>query len=396
MNPDPAVDAACMEDAIAEARLGEGGTRPNPPVGAVLATPDGRVIARGHHRRAGGPHAETDCLSRFAGPVPRDATLYVTLEPCSTPGRVGACTDAIVAAGVRRVVCACTDPNPKHAGRGFGILREAGVEVVENVRADAAGDLIAPFAKHVLTGLPYVTLKMAQSLDGAIADHAGVSRWISGPESRAKVAAMRRRADVVLVGAGTVLADDPSLLRKDPGKDEGLPGMRCVLDARGRIPPSARVFTDGHAAQTVVIVSELAPEDRIEAMHGTGATVVTAPLEFPASAQGSSPMFDLSAVMRELGGLGFMHVLCEGGAALASSLVNAGLVDSLSLFVAPIVLGRDSLRTFGACPFDLPTAPRFSFASGERLGDDLLLNFTPENDPPVSERPVRGSTKTTS
>lgn len=373
-----AVDIACMEAALAEARLGEGGTRPNPPVGAVVATPDGKIIARGHHRRAGGAHAETDCLSRLAAPAPHDATLYVTLEPCSTCGRVGACTDAIIAAGVRRVVCAATDPNPKHAGRGFGILREAGVEVVENVCKGEAESLLAPFSKHVLTGLPFVTLKMAQSLDGAIADHAGVARWISGPESRARVAVMRRRADAVLVGAGTVLADDPSLLRKDPEKDEGLPGMRCVLDARGRIPLSSRIFTDGHAAQTIVMTSELAPADRVEAMRATGAAVISVPLAFPAAAQGAAPALDLAAVVRELGSLGLMHVLCEGGAALASSLVNADLVDSLALFVAPIVLGANSLRTFGAFPFDLPTAPRFSPVSTERLGDDLLLTFRPK------------------
>ena len=368
-----------MREALAEARLGEGGTRPNPPVGAVLVR-DGRIIARGHHAHAGGPHAETACLAAAPADAARGATLYVTLEPCSTAGRVGPCTEAILAAGVSRVVAAATDRNPRHAGRGFAVLRGAGVEVAEGVLRDEAEAMLAPFFRHVETGLPFVTLKMAQSLDGAIADHAGASRWITGPEARAEVAAMRRRADVVFVGAGTVLADDPSLLRKG-GEGEGLPGMRCVLDARGRIPPTARIFSDGRAEQTIVATSELCPESRIREWRAAGADAIALPLAAP-DATRRGPALDLRALLRAFGEAGFLHALCEGGAALASALVAEGLVDELDLFVAPLALGGGSLRTFGAIPFDLASAPRFALLAADRFGADLRLRLVPSRDRP--------------
>lgn len=366
-------DEGFMREALAEARRGEGGTRPNPPVGAVLVR-EGRIVARGHHRRAGGPHAEVDCLARAPAGAARGGTLYVTLEPCSTSGRTGPCTEAIRAAGVARVVAAATDRNPRHAGRGFAALRAAGVEVAEGVCREEAERMLAPFFRHVETGLPWVTLKMAQSLDGGIADHAGVSKWITGPEARAEVAALRRRADCVLVGSGTVLADDPSLLRKG-GEGEGLPGMRCALDARGRIPPTARIFADGHADRTVVATSAACPAERRAAWRAAGAAVWELPTAFPRGAQGEAPALDLRALLRRMGEEGFLHVLCEGGAGLASALVNEGLADAIELFVAPIVLGRGSLRTFGAYPFDLPTAPRYRVAETARCGADLRIRL---------------------
>lgn len=373
-------DARWMREALAEARLGEGGTRPNPPVGAVLVK-DGRPVSRGHHDRAGGPHAEVACLAAAPPGAARGATLYVTLEPCSTAGRVGPCTEAILAAGVSRVVAAATDENPRHAGRGFAALRAAGVEVAEGVCADEARPLLEPFFKHVRTGLPWIELKMAQTLDGAIADHAGVSKWITGPESRAEVDAMRRRADVVFVGAGTALADDPSLRRRGVPPDfAGLPGRRCVLDALGRVPETARLFSDGHADETVVATSPLCPPDRRRAWEKTGADVWEIPLLFPPGSQGGRPpALDLGALLRRFGEAGFLRALCEGGAALASALVSGGLVDELALFVAPALLGAGSLRTFGGVPFDLPTAPRFRFVSSRRTGADLLLRLRPAN-----------------
>lgn len=371
-------DARWMREAIAEARLGEGGTRPNPPVGAVLVK-DGREVSRGHHARAGGPHAEVAALAAAPPGAARGATLYVTLEPCCTAGRVGPCTEAILAAGVSRVVAAVADENPRHAGRGFAALRAAGVEVAEGVCAAEARPLVEAFFKHVRTGLPWVGLKMAQSLDGAIADHAGVSKWISGPESRAAVDAMRRRADVVFVGAGTALADDPSLRRRGVPPDfAGLPGRRCVLDALGRVPPTAQIFADGHADETIVATSSLCQPERRRAWEAAGAEVWELPLLFPPGSQGARPpALDPGALLARFGAAGFLRALCEGGAGLASSLLAAGLVDELSLFVAPTVLGEGSLRTFGAVPFDLPTAPRFRFAAMERTGADLLLRLRP-------------------
>lgn len=365
-------DARWMREALAEARLGEGGTRPNPPVGAVLVR-DGRAVARGHHARAGGPHAEAACLAAAPAGSARGATLYVTLEPCSTAGRVGPCTEAILAAGVARVVAAATDRNPRHAGRGFAVLREAGVEVSEGVLRDEAEAMLEPFFRHVSTGLPFVALKMAQSLDGGIADHAGASKWITGAEARAEVAAMRRRADVVFVGAGTVLADDPSLLRKG-GEGEGLPGMRCVLDARGRVPPTARIFSDGLAARTIVATSELCPDSRRREWAAAGAAVWDLPLA-PPDANRRAPALDLRALLRRFGEEGFLLALCEGGAALASALVAEDLVDELHLFVAPILLGGGALRTFGAVPFDLSAAPRLSLVAADRFGADLRLRL---------------------
>lgn len=379
MSPaDPGEDARWMREAIAEARLGEGGTRPNPPVGAVLVK-DGRLLARGHHARAGGPHAEVACLAAAAPGAARGATLYVTLEPCSTAGRVGPCTEAVLAAGVARVVAAATDENPRHAGRGFAALRAAGVEVAEGVCADEARPLLEPFFKHVRTGLPWVELKMAQSLDGAIADHAGASKWITGPAARAEVDAMRRRADVVFVGAGTALADDPSLRRRGVPPDfAGLPGRRCVLDALGRVPETAKIFSDGHADETIVATSPLCPPGRRRAWEKAGAQTWELPLLFPPGTQGARPpALDLRALLARFGEAGFLHALCEGGAGLASSLLAGGLVDELSLFVAPLVLGAGALRTFGGVPFDLPAAPRFRLASEARFGDDLLLRLRP-------------------
>ena len=375
-----------MREAIAEARLGEGGTRPNPPVGAVLGSPDGRLLARGHHDRAGGPHAEAACLAAAEAAAPgcaRGATLYVSLEPCSTAGRVGPCTEAILAAGVARVVAAATDENPRHAGRGFAALRAAGVAVSEGVCADEARPLLEPFFKHVRTGLPWVQLKMAQSLDGGIADHAGASKWITGPDARAEVDAMRRRADVVFVGAGTALADDPSLRRRGVRPDfAGLSGRRCVLDALGRLPATAKVLSDGHADETIVATSPLCPAERRRAWEAAGAEVWEIPLLFPPGSQGGRPpALDLRALLARFGGAGFLRALCEGGAALASALVADGLVDELSLFVAPTVLGGGALRTFGAAPFDLPTAPRFRLDAAERFGADLLLRLRPAERP---------------
>lgn len=369
-------DVRWMREAIAEARLGEGGTRPNPPVGAVLVK-DGWLVSRGHHVRAGGPHAEVAALAAAPAGAARGATLYVTLEPCSSTGHVGPCTEAILAAGVARVVAAATDENPRHAGRGFAALRAAGVEVVEGVCADEARPLLEPFFKHVRTGLPWVELKMAQSLDGGVADHAGASKWITGPESRAEVGSMRRRADVVFVGAGTALADDPSLRRRGVPPDfAGLPGRRCVLDALGRVSETAQIFADGHADETIVATSPLCPVARRRAWEAAGADVWEIPLAFPPGSQGARPpALDLHALLARFGEAGFLLALCEGGASLASSLLAAGLVDELALFVAPTVLGAGSLRTFGGVPFDLPTAPRFRPAGVSRFGDDFLLRF---------------------
>ena len=268
--------------------------------------------------------------------------------------------------------------NPANAGRAEAVLREAGVEVRGGVLRAEAECMLEPFFKFIRTGRPFVTLKMAQSLDGAIADHAGASKWITGPEARDEVARMRRRADVVMVGSGTILADDPSLMRRSE-PEGGLPGMRCALDARCRIGSSAKIFSDGHAERTIVATARDASPERVREWERLGAAAWRiAPALPQAAAGGAARPLSLPALMEKFGREGFMHVLCEGGAALASALVSEGLVDELRLFVAPVVLGRPSLGVFGSIAHDLPTAPRFGIISERRFGEDILLVMRPK------------------
>jgi len=301
---DPAVP--WMARACALAALSAGHTRPNPPVGAVVVK-NGRVIGEGRHRRCGGDHAEAAALKSCAE-NPAGATVYCTLEPCSKPGRVGACCDALIAAGVREVVWAVPDPNPVNRGKAARRLRSAGIatacwaaarDSARRATADVAARLIAPFAKHVLTGLPYVTVKLAMSLDGRICDTRGDARWISSAAMRRETGALRERADCVLVGAETVRRDDPSLLCHTRRNDDL---WRAVVSRSGRLPRTARIFTDAAADRTLVYR-------------------------------------DPAAALRDLGARGFLHVLCEGGLGLARALAAADLVDEWIQVTAPIVIG---------------------------------------------------------
>ena len=364
-------DERWMSLAVAEAKRGLGHTRPNPPVGCVIVR-DGTLLACGHHAYAGGPHAEAAALSTHEVGFFRGSTLYVTLEPCCTYGRTPPCTEAIIRHGISRVVTACTDPNPRHNGRSLDILRQAGVTVDSGVLEHEAAEVLRPFFKWVTRGMSYLTLKMAQTLDGAIADHAGQSKWITCGESRAEVGEMRKACDAVLVGAGTVIADNPSLLR--PGEDgKGQPGFRIAADSMGRIPTEAKIFTDGLPQLTICAVSEQCPRERIEAFLACGATVWTLPQEIPSG--GGRPRLSIEALLRKAAEEGLLHIMCEGGAALASHIVNGGLADELDIFIAPAVFGAGSKRTFGEYPFDLPTAPSFRIESHRQVGCDLLLRL---------------------
>ena len=302
---EPVVKADCeyMERALTLARRGEGHTRPNPPVGAVIVS-QGRIAGEGWHRRAGGDHAEVAALKdalRKSRSV-RGATMFVTLEPCSRAGRVGACTDAIATSGVARVVYACPDPNPANRDRARRVLARRGVSCERldpklPVVSDCM-DVIRPFAKHVRTGMPYVTVKIAMSLDGRICDDWGGARWISSDGSRRLTGRLRERVDAIMVGAGTVRADDPSLLSHARRNDDLL---RVVVSRSGRLPKGAQVFSDGKN-ETLVFR-------------------------------------DAAKALAELGRRGVMHVLCEGGLGLARSLADAGLVDEWLSVVAPVVVG---------------------------------------------------------
>ncbi len=346
-----------MLRAIALAKRGEGMTRPNPPVGAVIAK-NGKIIGEGWHKKAGGPHAEIFAL-RDAGEATRGATLYVTLEPCSTFGRTPPCTDAILAAGISRVVSACTDSNPNHAGRGLKLLKKRGVKVEQGTCADEARKLIEPFAKWVTKKRPFVTLKLAMTLDGKIADSKGCSQWITGEVSRKLVHDLRRRADAILVGVGTVNADNPSLL---PRPDRGRKPRRVIVDTSGRVNPDAKVLCDDAADRTFLATCNA---------HASAlGHVILLPKKYG--------RVSLRALMRELASLNIMHVLCEGGGGLAASLIRERLVDELWLFIAPkIIGGRNAVPAVGGEGWLLKKAPEFSVCEVARVGEDILVKARP-------------------
>ncbi len=355
----PESDARWLRRALDLARRGEGLTRPNPPVGAVVVR-RGIAIGQGWHRKAGGPHAEVYAL-RQAGARARGATLYVTLEPCSTFGRTPPCTDAILRAGIARVVVGTADPNPKHAGRGLRILRRAGIQVAVAEWSEAR-DLIAPFACHMRRQRPSFTLKLGLTLDGRIADAAHCSRWITGPEARAEVQSLRRSSDAILVGAGTVRHDDPSLW---PRPDRRRNPWRVVAVRHGPLPLSAQIFTDAHAARTIVAAPRGWQPACARRIRQAGATVWELP-----------PRGFFRALAAQLGRLGALRVLCEGGGILAGELIRARLVDELFIFLSPMLLGGPVGAT-GAAQWRLAAAPGFHLEDIRRIGKDLRLRLRP-------------------
>lgn len=353
-----------MAVALRQARRGEGRTAPNPPVGAVVVRSGCRVGA-GFHARAGAPHAEVTALAA-AGSAGRGATLYVTLEPCSTQGRTPPCTDAIREHGVRHVVLATRDPNPLHCGRGVRALRRAGICVTEGIRRAEACELIAPFARHVTTGKPFVTLKLAMTLDGRIADAAGTSRWITGAAARKRVHDLRGRVDAILVGRRSACLDDPSLTAR--GRRKHVP-WRIVVDSRGSLAPDARVLRDRWADRTIIATTDRCPARRVQAYGRNGAQV----WRMPATRDGVS----LARVMARLGRMGLLHVLCEGGGELAAALLRRGLVQRCRLFIAPCLLGGSGVPVIGGRGWPLRSAPGMRIDSIERVGEDILLTLEP-------------------
>jgi diaminohydroxyphosphoribosylaminopyrimidine deaminase/5-amino-6-(5-phosphoribosylamino)uracil reductase len=347
--------------ALAEAIKGK--PSPNPHVGAALVKGK-EVLATGHHERAGDDHAEGVVL-KAAGQRARGATLYVTLEPCNHDGRTPPCVDAILKAKVARVVVGCLDPNPHVVGGGAERLRAAGVEVVVGVREKEALAVIAPWAKGVTTGLPYVALKLALSLDGRIATRTGASKWVTGPEARAKVHELRSRMDAVAVGIGTVVADDPRLTVRDvPGQSP----VRVVFDTKLRLPAAGRLATTARETPTWVITSTEASAAVEQALVDQGVDVV----RVAASAEGR---IDVTAALRALSQRGIVSLMVEGGAELAGSLLAARLADELHVFVAPILLGpRGRPGAVDWAGPDTPSeAPRIVDAHWERCGKDAYV-----------------------
>ncbi len=355
-----------MKRALQLAGRGRGLTRPNPPVGAVVVK-GGRIVGEGYHHRAGGPHAEIHAL-RQAGQRSRGSILYVTLEPCCTWGRTPPCTEAIVAAGIKQVVVSVRDPNPKHAGKGLKLLRRQGVKVVEGVCASEGGELIAPFSKWITTKKPFLTLKLAMSLDGKLADSRGNARWISGEASRNKVQDLRRQVDAILVGSRTIQRDNPSLL---PRPTRGRKPFRIVVAVTGRIPARSQILTDDFVKQTIIVVSSACSDRKVRLLEKTGAQVIRV-----ASAKGH---IKLGKLVEELGKLGILHMLCEGGAELAEALIREGLVDEYWFFIAPCIIGgRRSVTAVAGEGWLMPEKRELTFQSVEWVGRDLLIRAKPK------------------
>lgn len=295
-----------MQLALAEARHGIGLTAPNPPVGAVILR-EGELLAKGWHRKAGGPHAEIEAL-RAAGAAGHDvkgASIFVTLEPCSTHGRTPPCVEALQAAGLARVVWGARDPNPAHQGRAAALLAGAGISVTTGVCETECRAILRPFAKRLTTGLPWVIAKAGVSLDGRITRPAGEGQWLTGPEARADAMELRSTCEAVLVGAGTVRTDDPALTVRSPALRDGqAQPWRVILTRSGDLPDEARVFTDEHRARTLVFKNQ--------------------PFE---------------AVLRDLATRGVMSVLVEGGGQVHAAAFSGGWVDEVIFFVAPLISG---------------------------------------------------------
>ncbi|HXQ41964.1 MAG TPA: bifunctional diaminohydroxyphosphoribosylaminopyrimidine deaminase/5-amino-6-(5-phosphoribosylamino)uracil reductase RibD [Candidatus Udaeobacter sp.] len=330
---DPETDLEHMRAALALARRGLGRVWPNPAVGAVLVR-DGRVVGRGWTQPGGRPHAETEALAR-AGEAAAGATLYVTLEPCSHHGKTPPCVDALLAAGIARAVIAIEDPDPRVSGRGIAGLREAGVETVLGVSADEARDLNAGFLLCLAEGRPLVTLKLAMTLDGRIATRTGESRWITGESARARAHLMRARHDAVVVGSGTVLADDPLLNVRLPGLGDWSP-LRIVLDGRMRLPLTSSLVASAGEIPTLLVTLEGGDRLRRRAFVDCGVEVIEAP-------PGADGALDLKHVLSLLAERGLTRILAEGGARLAAALLRLQLVDRLAIFRAPGMIGGDGL-----------------------------------------------------
>jgi diaminohydroxyphosphoribosylaminopyrimidine deaminase / 5-amino-6-(5-phosphoribosylamino)uracil reductase len=361
-----------MRRALELAERGRGLTSPNPMVGAVVVTPDGTVAGEGFHARAGGPHAEVEAL-RAAGPRARGATLYVTLEPCSHHGRTPPCAPAVIEAGVARVVAAIADPNPLVSGRGFAELRAAGLEVVTGVGAAAAEDQNRAFLTAMRERRPHVTLKAGMTLDGKIADLHGASRWITGEPARQHAHRLRSESDAIVVGIGTVLRDDPELTVR-LGRPWPREPLRVVLDTGARTPVGARLLRAGRPSCALIAVGADAPDTRVKELAATGATII--------SCRTSDGRVDLGTLLTELFAREVRAVLVEGGGEVHGAFLDAGLVDRVAMFTAPLLIGgRGATAVVEGAGRELKSAVRLGAFTVTPLGDDLLIEADVVRDP---------------
>lgn len=324
-----------MRAALNEARRGIGLTSPNPVVGAVLVA-DKRIVSRGHHRKAGAPHAEIECLAKFSATIPGRSTLYVTLEPCSTTGRTGPCVSAIIKSGVKNVVIGTIDVNPRHTGRGISILRDAGIKVHVGVLGDECVALNEAFNKWIVTGKPFVIAKCGMSLDGRLTRPPGESRWITSAAARRHAHKLRCTVDAILVGANTIKVDNPRLtVRGIRGKKQPL---RVVLSRSGTLPKRARIFTDRFAQRTVVYRNK-----------------------------------SLEAVLKDLGQKEIASVLIEGGGEILGQALDRHLIDKLQLYIGPILTGGPVLAFAGVGADSAQGAARLARPSYEKIDNDVCI-----------------------
>ena len=335
-----------MRAALLEARRGLGLTSPNPAVGAVLVI-DGKIVTKGHHKRAGFPHAEIECLRSYKKPIPKNAVLYVTLEPCSTVGRTGPCTRAIIEAGVRRLVIGEIDPNPRHAGHGIELLKRAGLNVRSGVLVTECSALNEAFNKWIRTRRPFVIAKCGMSLDGRLSPPPREMQWITSTASRRHAQQLRAQVDAILIGAETLRVDDPRLTVRLRGARQP---WRIVLSRSGVLPRHARLFTDRFAARTIVQDGK-----------------------------------NLGAVLRELGQKEITSVLIEGGGEILGQALDQRLVDKVHLYVGPILTGGPVVAFPGIGAASTEQALRFARIRYERIGQDVCVIGYPTNNAISSE-----------
>ncbi len=353
-----------MAHALALAARGLGRTWPNPAVGCVIVR-GGLVLGRGWTQPGGRPHAERRALDQ-AGDA-RGATAYVTLEPCAHHGKTPPCSEALIAAGVARVVTALTDPDPRVSGKGHAMLRAAGIAVTEDIVADDARRLNAGFLKRVTKGLPLVTLKLATTIDGRIATASGESRWITGPDARRYVHSLRLTHDAVMVGAGTARADDPDLTARDIGATHQ--PVRIVLDRLLTHAPDSRLGRTAQASPVWLIHGPDAPAPARAAWAATGATLIVCPVQ--------TGHLDLTAALHALADRGLTRILCEGGGTLAAALIKANLVDDLIQITAGKLIGAEGTAALGPLALThLADAPGFHLRSHTRLGPDTATHWS--------------------
>jgi diaminohydroxyphosphoribosylaminopyrimidine deaminase/5-amino-6-(5-phosphoribosylamino)uracil reductase len=333
-------DEKFMRAALKEAKKALGQTSPNPAVGAVLVI-DNRIVAKGHHREAGCDHAEIECLRDFGAPVPARATLYVTLEPCSTAGRTAPCTDAILNAGVRNIVVGAIDVNPRHSGKGIMQLRNAGVNVREGILADECAQIDQAFNKWIVSGRPFAIAKCGMSLDGRLTRPAGDSRWITDTPARRDAHQLRARVDAVLVGAETVRVDNPRLTVR--GARRARQPCRVVLTRSGKLPRRAHLFSDQAAARTLIYKAK-----------------------------------SLAAVLKNLGKRGITSVLIEGGGEVLGEALDARLIDKVQIYLGPILSGGPVIAFPGRGADNTPNALRLRRVSYERIGQSVCIIAYPE------------------